>query len=252
MPRLIILGSSSAIATAEHENTHLVIAGKERSVLVDCPNSPIVRLERAGVEPNTLTDLIVTHFHPDHVSGVPLLLLDMWLMGRRTPLDVHGLAPTLERLESLMEFHGWKKWPGFFPVSFHRVPPEEMTEVLAGSEFRIVSSPVKHMVPTIGLRLEVNTSKKSLAYSCDTEPCDEVRRLAGGVDVLVHEAAGMGLGHSSAAQAGMVASQAEAGRLLLIHYPSGKYRKGDPLQEAREHYQGDVALAEDFMVIDLD
>lgn len=251
MPRLIILGSSSAIATADHENTHMVIVGTERSVLVDCPGSPIVRLDRAGVDANSLTDVIVTHFHPDHVSGVPLLLLDLWLMGRRSPLDIHGLEPTLERLESLMDFHGWKKWPGFFPVNFHRVPSDEMTEVLATPEYRILSSPVKHFVPTIGLRLDVAKSRKTLAYSCDTEPCDQVRRLAEGVDVLIHEAAGAGLGHSSAAQAAQIATQAEAGRLLLIHYPTGRFQKGDPLEEARQHYQGELALAEDFMVIDL-
>ena len=251
MPKLIILGSSNAIASSDHENTHMVIVGTERTVLVDCVSSPVVRLEKAGVEANALTDLIITHFHPDHVSGVPLLLLDMWLMGRRSLLEIHGLDATLERLEALMDFHGWKKWPGFFPVTFRRIQAEEMTEVLASPEFRIAASPVKHMVPTIGLRLEVTGSKKSLAYSCDTEPCDEVRRLAGGVDVLIHEAAGAGLGHSSAAQAGQVATQAEAARLLLIHYPTGRFRKGDPLEEARQHYQGELALAEDFMVIDL-
>jgi metal-dependent hydrolase (beta-lactamase superfamily II) len=40
----------------------------------------MVRLSKAGVDFNRLTDLILTHFHPDHVSGVPMLLMNMWLI----------------------------------------------------------------------------------------------------------------------------------------------------------------------------
>ena len=62
--------------------------------------------------------MILTHFHPDHVSGLPSLLLDMWLMGRKDPLTIYGLAYTLERMEKLMEAYDWASWPGFFPVEF--------------------------------------------------------------------------------------------------------------------------------------
>ena len=89
-----------------------------------------------------------------------------------------------------------------------------------------------------------------MAYSCDTEPCAQVIRLAAGADILIHESAGASRGHSSAGQAGEVANQAEVGKLFLIHYPTGKYASGDLIAEAHQRYQGEVALAEDFMVLD--
>jgi ribonuclease Z len=251
MTRVVILGSSNSISSDMHDNTHMVIIGKERTVLVDCVSSPVQRLEKAGVDPMELTDLVATHFHPDHVSGIPLLLLDMWLMGRHKPLDIHGLQHTLDRLESTMGFYGWKEWPGFFPVAFHRLPAEEMTPVMECSEFRLFSSPVHHFIPTIGLRLEVLASGKSMAYSCDTEPCPEVVRLAAGVDVLLHEASGEGPGHSSASQAGEAASEAEVAKLLLIHYPTGAYQPADLVEKARSQFRGETGLAEDFLEIDL-
>ena len=250
MPKVIILGSSNAIPSAEHENTHMVVIGRERVVLVDCVSDPILRLEKAGLDFNNLTDLIVTHFHPDHVSGVPLLLMDMWLMGRREPLNVYGLHHTLDRIESLMGFYGWSEWPDFFPVAFHRLPLHEMTPVLDCPDFRIFSSPVRHLLPTVGLRFEFNHINKIMAYSCDTEPCAQVIRLAEGADILIHEAAGATRGHSSAEQAGEIASRAEAGALFLIHYPTGKYANGDLVAEAARQYQGTVKLAEDFMALD--
>jgi ribonuclease Z len=228
----------------------MVVVGDERMVLVDSVSNPVLRLEQAGLDFNDLTDLIVTHFHPDHVSGLPLLLMDMWLMGRRKPLNIYGLHYTLDRVEDLMGFYNWADWPNFFPVAFYRLPSSEMTTVLDCPDFKILSSPVRHMIPTLGLRIEFNHTRKILAYSCDTEPCEEVVRLAAGADALIHEAAGASRGHSSAAQAGEIASRAEVGRLYLIHYATGKYSNGNLVDEARARYQGEVALAKDFMTLD--
>ena len=230
----------------------MVVVGEERMVMVDCVSNPILRLEKAGLDFNDLTDLIVTHFHPDHVSGLPLLLMDMWLMGRRKPINIYGLHHTLDRVEDLMGYYGWSEWPDFFPVAFYRLPMQEMTTVIDSPDFRIFSSPVHHLLPTIGLRFEFNHTNKTMAYSCDTEPCAQVVRLAAGADVLIHESAGASRGHSSAAQAGEVANQAEVGKLYLIHYPTGKYASGDLIAEAHQRYQGEVALAEDFMELNFD
>jgi ribonuclease Z len=250
MPKVIILGSSNAIPTKGSENTHMVIVGEERMLLVDSVSNPIQRLEQAGLDFNNLTDIIVTHFHPDHVSGIPLLLMDMWLMGRQRPLNIYGLHYTLDRVETLMGLYNWSEWPDFFPVVFYRIPTREMSPVLDCPDFIIHASPVRHMIPNIGLRIQFKHSHQSVAYSCDTEPCDEVIRLSEGVDVLIHEATGESMGHSSAKQAGEIARKAEVGRLLLIHYPTGKYANGDLVAEARGTFLGDVALAKDFMTLE--
>ena len=250
MSKLIILGSSNAISSKDSENTHMVLVGEEHIVMVDCVNNPIHRLGQAGVDFMDLTDLILTHFHPDHVSGVPLLLMDMWLRGRKKPINIYGLHYTLDRMEKLMEMYSWEDWPNFFPVAFHRLPASENTPLLDCDEFKIISSPVRHLIPTIGLRFEFKNNQKTLTYSCDTEPCVEVVRLASGADILIHEASGASLGHSSAEQAGQIAAQAEVSKLYLIHYPTGEYANGNLVAEARQHYQGEVDLATDFMTLE--
>jgi len=251
MAKLIVLGSSNAIPTRDHENTHMAIVSQNRTVLIDCVSNPIVRLEQAGIDPATLTDVIVTHFHPDHVSGVPLLLMDLWLMGRHTPLNVYSLHYTVDRIEAMMGLYNWSDWPNFFTVNFCRVPADEMALMLDVDDLRVYSSPVKHFLPNIGLRIELKAEKKSLVYSCDTEPCEQVERLAAGADILIHEASGLFEGHSSAAQAGDIARRAEVGALYLIHYPTGRYASGDLVAEAKARFSGEVHLATDLMEIDL-
>ena len=252
MAKLIFLGTSNAISDEKHENTHMVLVGRQRVVLIDCPNNPIMRFQKANVDITRLSDLILTHFHPDHVSGVPQLLMNMWLMGRHAPLTVHGLPHTLDRMENLMGLYGWTEWPDFFPVVFHRVPEQALVPVIANEEFRILAEPVQHFIPTIGLRIEFFSSKKTLAYSCDTEPCAQVVHLAEGADILVHESSGALPGHSSAAQAGQAARKAEVGRLYLIHYPTGQFASGDLVAEAAREFEGPITLAEDYMVLDFD
>jgi ribonuclease Z len=250
MAKLIILGTSNAIPGEGHENTHMLLVGEDRMVLIDCPNSPFLRAKKAAVNIERLTDLILTHFHPDHVSGVPQLLMNMWLMGRQQPLIIHGLPHTIDRMEKLMGFYNSSEWPGFFPIRYNRLPEEELAPVIQCEEFCILSSPVQHFIPTIGLRIEFAISKKVLAYSCDTKPCAQVIHLAEGADVLVHESAGALPGHSSAGQAGEEARLAEAGSLYLIHYPTGQFASHDIEAEARRQFEGPVKLAEDYMVLD--
>jgi ribonuclease Z len=249
MPKLIILGSSNAVADENHENTHMAVVGAERFILIDCPGSPIARMRKAGLDLDRLSDVILTHFHPDHVSGVPLLLMDLWLLGRQQPLNIFGLDYTLERVERNLELYSWTRWPDFFPVKFTRLPEVEMTAVLENEEVRVFASPVRHLIPTIGLRFEFPQSQQALAYSCDTQPCEQVVELARNADVLLHETAGPAQGHSSPLEAGRVAQAAGVKRLYLIHYPTGNSDSQSLVPAANQTFNGPIALAQDYMEI---
>lgn len=248
MPRAIFLGTASAIPDEKHENTHFAVVGERQILLVDTPGSPIVRLRSAGIDPIQVTKIILTHFHPDHTHALPLLLMDMWLLGRTIDLDLYGLAETLERAEKVLDAYGWKKWPGFFKVNFNPLLTTSNMQVYEDDELIVMATPVCHLIPTIGLRLESKSTGKILAYSCDTEPCQAVIELACNADFLLHEVAGASKGHTSAEQAGAIASQSKARNLYLIHYPVGeKYQPEAWLKAAQEHFAGPVKLAQDLM-----
>jgi ribonuclease Z len=250
MPKMVILGSSNAIPDELHENTHMALVGNGKFVLIDCPGNPVVRLKKAGLDLDQLTDIILTHFHPDHVSGIALLLMDLWLLGRKRGLRISGLNETLSRFEQLMNLYGWDDWPGIFPLQLNHLPEEEMAFVLEDAEWRIFASPVLHLIPNIGLRIESTQSGKVLAYSSDTEPCTQVVRLAYRADILIHESAGANHGHSDSSQAAAIAHEAGINHLYLIHYPTGNFRDETILTRASAYFDGPVFLAEDLMEID--
>ena len=145
-----------------------------------------------------------------------------------------------------MGYYQWEDWPQFFPVAFHRLPEREGVQILDQEGLTVLASPVRHVIPTIGLRLEIGDGEKTIAYSCDTEPCPEVVRLAEGAQILIHEATGEEVGHSSARQAGEVAAEAGVELVYLVHYPIMGISKSQLLDEGKVSFSGDIIVAEDF------
>lgn len=246
MPKLILLGTATNVPDVDHENTHMVLAGDKHMVLIDGPGNPYTRLREAGLDETRLTDILMTHFHPDHVAGIPTLLMGLGLSNRKKPLAIHANDHCMTYMQQVLEFYDWKNWH-FFPVSFHMLPGNELHVMLETDEFRILTSPVRHFIPTIGLRIEFKASGKVLAYSCDTAPVSSLMGLAKDADVLIHEAAGESVGHSSAKQAGEAAAEANAKSLYLIHYPVNGFDYHSLIDEAAEAYSGRIEMAEDLM-----
>ena len=246
MAKLTFLGTASAVPSRNQHNSHFVIETGDYVLLIDCAGNPVVRLEEAGIDPLSITDLVLTHFHPDHVSGAPLLLMDLWLMGRQDPIRVYGLDEVMDKLEKMMGLFNWEDWEGFYPVQFIRIPPSEMAPLIMEEKLKVWGSQVCHMIPAMGLRFEIPEFR--LAYSSDTGPCAAVVRLADKAEILIHEASGSSDGHSSAAEAGMIATRAGVKKLILIHYPP----RIDPellVAEAQSTFSGDVIVAEDLVTL---
>ncbi len=251
MDKIIILGSANAIPDLEHDNSHLLVQAGSTIFLVDCSSSPVQRLQKAGVMLDSLNHILFTHFHPDHVSGAPLLFMVMWLEGRKAPLHLYGLATTLEKIQQNMQLYDYESWPGFFNLMFHPIPETEKVNVFEDENLLLTTSPVNHLIPTIGLKVDFKQSGKSILYTSDTEPCEAVVMLAKGVNLLVHEAAGGSRGHSSPEQAAQDAEAAGAKSLLLIHYDYNHPELPAMLERAKMIFHGKVTLAEDFMEIDV-
>ncbi len=249
--KLIFLGTSSAVSYPGHENSFLVVKGEENAILVDCSARPLRRLAEAGVDFNQLTDLIITHFHPDHVSGLATLIMEMWILGREKEFHIHGCEHAVSRAKKMLDLYGWEDWVGIYPVYFHSLPMEELTPVLERGDLKIWSSPVRHLIPTIGIRIEYREGDFVAAYSSDTEPVPQTERLSEGADVLIHEAANTPNFHSTPAQAGEIAARAGVKSLYLIHYPSEEiFNSETALAEAKKTFSGKVSLAQDLMEIE--
>lgn len=214
----------------------LAVENRESVLVIDCGGDVVHRLLACDVDLDKITGLIVTHEHPDHVAGFPLMMERLWLGGRRDHLDVYGIAPALSQARRIHDAFDTSSWPQYPGINWHEVPLAEDSLVLEDSAWEVRASPGKHTVPITALRFEDRYGGGVLAYSCDTSYSEAVVRLASEADILVHEATGQGPGHSSADDATKVAIESGAKRLVLVHLPPEPYLEGEEIPKLQETF----------------
>jgi ribonuclease Z len=225
-----LLGTAAALPTATRDNTALVFVGTRSALLVDCPGGAYAKLRRAGVVPEQLTHLLLTHTHTDHSHGLPGLLQSLWLGGRTAELPIVGL-PEVQALvdRAIAAFQPFgDRAPFALPRLTLRNSASD-TPVLETPDFRVWTAPTRHSVPSVAVRVEARESGAAVVYSSDTGPCTAVETLARGAALLIHEATyaaaeaaeaddAARFGHSTSAQAAEVGRSAGARGLWLVHY----------------------------------
>lgn len=250
----VFLGTSGAIPSATRDTTSLAFVGHSEVLVVDVGGSPTRKLAAAGIDVRRVTHVLITHVHPDHAYGLPALIQNLILIGRTASLPIFCRAEHVEALTDLVDLFELRTRKGNFPVPIHGVEPREGIEVLRTASFVVSASPNAHgRMPNLAVRVDVPGRKTAVVYSSDTEPCDEVVRLAQGADTLIHEATfpdrhrGRFGAHSTAGEAGQIAAKAGVRRLILAHIEADYHEELDALAaEARAHFQGVVEIAEEF------
>ncbi len=250
MARMILLGTGTGLPDIDRGNTHMLWDGPGGPLLIDAGGSTYERLLRAGVDPQGLTGVLVTHSHCDHINGLPGLAFSMRLAGREEPLPIYGLEETLAILRATfeamcVEYH--------VPLAWRPLVAGESLPLAEGWGVRTALT--AHSRPCVALRFEHPEAGPALVYSADTEPCPAVQALAAGAPVIVHEAttAEPFAGHTTPGQAGEVAAAAGARRLILVHYsPRWTMPEADALAAVRAGgFAGAAEIGRDGQVIEL-
>jgi len=247
--RIIILGTGASLSSAERDNTSLVFETPAGLLLIDCAANPYRKLLRAGLDPSRLFAVFLTHQHPDHVYGLPSLIHHFIMSKRTTSLTLYANFPSLRTATIVLNAFGLRA-----PfLRFQKVPEDKNHVLLDTEEFTLVTTPVRHVVPTLALKIVSKLNGVSVAYSADTGPCPEMVALAKGVDILIHESSVSRptRGHTTASQAAQLAQRCEAKKLVLVHFwPS---MEPDRIrEEAAEHFKGEIMIAEDSMELALE
>lgn len=98
--QLLLLGSGTPNAAPDRAGPAAAVIVDGVAYLVDCGAAVFHRIQAArargvpGLAPAQLTRLFLTHLHPDHVIGLPDLLLTPWVLERSAPLRIWGPAGT--------------------------------------------------------------------------------------------------------------------------------------------------------------
>lgn len=87
---ITLLGSGGMYPLPDRALTSLYVRFDGRAVLVDCGEGTQIQMRAAGLRFKPIEAILITHFHADHMAGLPGLLLTLGNEGRTEPLTMYG------------------------------------------------------------------------------------------------------------------------------------------------------------------
>ena len=139
--KLTFLGTGSAIPTKRHNHPAMLLQYKDENILIDCGEGTQRQFRKAKLNPCKLTRILITHWHGDHILGIPGLLQTLALNNYPRVLHIYGPKGT-ERFMSLIQslfIH-----QGKIKIEIHEVSQGKFLET---SDFYIESFPMRHGAP---------------------------------------------------------------------------------------------------------
>ncbi|HEY4024932.1 MAG TPA: ribonuclease Z [Candidatus Dormibacteraeota bacterium] len=213
--RIAFLGTGSAFSL-ERYNGAVVVDGR---LLLDGGAPLLPHMHRAGIDPGAIEALLLTHFHGDHVLGLPPFVLYR-AFNPAGPLVVVGPPGVESRLEALFALSWGEDWPVYRDRAGLVYHEAATSGEVAGVRYETVRLDHGHM-DCRGYRLHLGG--RILAYAGDTiasPPLDELVREA---DVAITEATSPDPSavHTSWDEAQALAARHPGTRFLFNHIFSG-------------------------------
>lgn len=184
------LGCGDAFGSGGRLNTCFHVTTQSSRFLIDCGASSLIAMKRAGIDPNAIASILVTHFHADHFGGIPFFMLDaQFFSRRREPLTIVGPRGLGDWYERVMEtaFVGSSTTPPKFELHLVEVTPDVPIKV---NDLNVRAFQVKHGPnangPFVAYRVECDG--QIIAYTGDTEWTDQLIHAGKDADLFIVEA----------------------------------------------------------------
>ena len=143
---IVFLGTAGSMPTAQRAPAALLVRRGGERLLFDCAEGTQRQLLRSSVGLVELPEVFVTHFHADHVLGLPGMFKTFALRGRGLPLDVYGPRGLVGLLGSLKRVVGKLT----YELVLHELAPGD---VLERDGYRLATFAVAHGVSALGWSL---------------------------------------------------------------------------------------------------
>ena len=239
-----LLGTGGMMPLPYRYLTSLMLRYNGKGILVDCGEGTQVALRKKGWSPKPVDVILFTHYHADHISGLPGMLLTMGNAERTEPVLMAGPKGLSRIVNSLRVIA--PELP--FEIQFLELSEREQTFDLPGEkDFHIHAFRVSHNVPCYGFAFELDRAGRFDAARAQAQgiPLKLWSRLQKGETIETEEGTytpdmvlgpprkGLKLVYSTDTRPCESIVKYASGADLLIC--EGMYGEPDKAEKAREH-----------------
>ena len=154
---ICLLGTGGMMPLQYRWLTSLLVRYNGHSVLIDCGEGTQIAMRKKSLSPNPIDVICFTHFHADHISGLPGMLLNMGNADRTEPVTLIGPKGLTRIVNSLRAIA--PELP--FELNFIEISePEQILELPELEGLRIKSFRVNHNVTCYGYSLSLDRAGK--------------------------------------------------------------------------------------------
>lgn len=144
---VVFLGTSSMVPTKERNQSGVFIRYKNEGILVDCGEGMQRQFKQKGIPLTKITKILITHWHGDHVFGLPGVISSLGASEYQKKLEIYGPAGTKKHMEDM-----------FKAFVFDRRIEFEVIEIKPGKFFEndgfyLETLPLEHGIITLGYSL---------------------------------------------------------------------------------------------------
>lgn len=226
-PEILFLGTSCMVPTKERNHVSFLLSYGTEGILFDCGEGTQRQLIIAGIKASKITKILISHWHGDHVLGIPGLMQTMGSQEYSGKLNIYGPVGTKRHFDAMFEAFVFDKRIDF---EIHEIREGMFFE---SGAFTLEAYDVEHNTKTIGFifhekdkrKINVSAAKKlgipeghllgraqegksivvkgkkispdkistvvpgkKISYIPDSVPCKNSLRLAKDADLLVIDA----------------------------------------------------------------
>ena len=145
-----LLGTAGMMPLPNRWLTSLLTRYNGSNILIDCGEGTQIALKESGWSPNPIDVILFTHFHADHISGLPGMLLSMANADRVEPVLLVGPRGLEKVVRSLLVIAGG------LPFELHFRELKEKNETIVINGYTINAFKVNHNVPCYGYSISIS------------------------------------------------------------------------------------------------
>ncbi len=139
------LGTSGPVPSPTRNHTSILLSYPTENILFDCGEGTQIQFQKAKISPVKLTKLIISHWHGDHVLGIPGLLQTLSFNKYDKTLNVYGPRGIEENFGNVL-----RAFPSVHFADFKIKISEARGKFIDEKNFYIEAFPLMHGIPCNG------------------------------------------------------------------------------------------------------